>query len=193
MNQQMDPIALYEAMHTRDSYRLNNQGLLLWDMWRNRIKPTSSILEVGCGNGLLCKKLVKEGFDVTGVDIVSGDYDREGYKFIEGDFNNLKSIVDPKGYDALLSFDVIEHLEEEVDKKELFKTLSSISKNPILAICCCGGYPLHLSVHSPGYWLDVALDACPKKTWVAKAFNRHQELGNQPVVLLIGEEDNGSH
>jgi len=69
---------LYRTMHNATiGYRKNNWGLITLARWLLYLtKAPASILEVGCGNGKLCKLLVDIGYDVTGLDIVSWVYDR---------------------------------------------------------------------------------------------------------------------
>jgi len=88
------------------------------------------IIDIGCGKGYMDYLLAKKGFLVTAVDIdnesllkfkkIAQDY---RIKQINKDFNSL----DLKGYDIILSQEVLEHLEDY--KKALKKYASFIKKS----------------------------------------------------------------
>ena len=62
---------VYDRMMDNIPYEEWEQYLLQL-LYRHRIKPCSSIAELGCGTGSVSLLLQADGFEVTGIDI-SGD------------------------------------------------------------------------------------------------------------------------
>jgi len=148
--------ALYRTMHNASvDYRNNNQGIIRLQHWIGslREKP-ASILEVGCGNGKLCNLLVDMGYDVTGLDIVPGPYDRIAYQFVKHDIGLGFLPFKDKEFDYCLSFDVLEHLEKKWIEHHIWDMLR-VSKYLIGTVACFGKAPLHLTVQEPGYWQEI--------------------------------------
>lgn len=82
------------------------------------------VLEIGCGRGERTHLFVRAGCNVTAIDIV----DRRkpaltsGYDFVIADGKDLP--FTDKTFDALVSFDVIEHIDEdEIFLRESFRVL----------------------------------------------------------------------
>lgn len=76
-----------------------------------------SVLDVGCGNGVLCGALKKNGFDVAGAesDLQGCEVARMAYPNISffnvGVYDSPASIIASKGlYDCVVSTEVVEHL-----------------------------------------------------------------------------------
>lgn len=107
--------ALYRTMHnTVPGYQINNWGILTLHHWLSFVpEAKSSILEVGCGNGKTCKLLTDMRHDVTGMDLVPGSYDREGYEFVKHDITDGSFPFVDDTFDLAISFDVLEHIEPE--------------------------------------------------------------------------------
>lgn len=148
--------AIYRTMHNAiPAYRNYNQGIGRLPCWKHALKKKpASILEVGCGNGILCKKLVDMGHDVTGLDIVHGPYDREGYEFVKHDIElGYLPFVD-KSFDYCLSFDVIEHLHTRWGEHHVWDMLR-VSHQIIGTIACFERVPLHTNVKEPEYWKEI--------------------------------------
>jgi SAM-dependent methyltransferase len=141
-------------MHnTFDDYRGKNWGLVTLPQWLNRLKRPASILEVGCGNGKLCKLLSDLGYDVTGLDLVPGSYDRDGYNFVKHDITLSYLPFKDNEFDYCLSFDVLEHLPTKwVEQSiwDMFRVANSI----VVSVACYGNEPLHLTVRPPEWWVE---------------------------------------
>ena len=74
------------------------------------IKPDSSILDIGCGDGSF-KDFVKTS-SYTGVDIEKEEIDnikKQGHKSFLIDLNNYKKLQFREKYDYILFLDVLEH------------------------------------------------------------------------------------
>lgn len=176
-----DNVAYYQTQHLVN-HRLHilNCGLSSQRRWGAEIRNCKRILEVGCGNGKLCEQLA-ECFNVTGVDLVNGPYNRKGYAFQTLDIMEQEL---PTGFDAVLSFDVLEHIETA---KVPF-VLKSIGQAAPLVILSIAGYsvpPSHLTVKSPGWWLNALYGNMENRTWSVQIFNRYAHV-QSPVYIFIG-------
>ncbi len=171
--------SLYNTMHvSHEGYRHRNQGIARFCDWLHYLRdrrgevhnPWSdtpiSVLEVGCGNGKLCHILMSLGLDVTGVDIFDNKdvYDRSAYKFVRRDLTDTPYPFGDNEFDYSLSFDVLEHLPEEYIAPAL-REMARISCGLIIGVSCTGEPPLHLTVKTPGWWLDRLIENCPDFSW----------------------------
>ena len=170
---------LYRTMHlTHPGYRFRNQGILVACDWLHLLRDRRgevhnawtdkpiSIVELGCGNGILCNLLAGMRFDVTGVDMIKGElvYKRELYKFIEQDIASPPFLFKDNQFDYCLSFDVLEHINEK-HIPGVLKEMARISRAIIVKVSCHGVPPLHITVKSPGWWLNQLTENCPDFSW----------------------------
>jgi SAM-dependent methyltransferase len=79
---------------------------------RGSITPGAQILELGSGSGAFALRLMDAGFQVTCCDI-TGEYFSvsSGVSFIEADLNTEFAPQIAMQFDAVISMEVIEHLE----------------------------------------------------------------------------------
>jgi SAM-dependent methyltransferase len=129
-------------------------------------KPIS-IVELGCGNGKLCNLLSEMRMDVTGIDVTSVEhiYNRSGYKFIKQDLADLPYPFDDNQFNYSVNFDVMEHLPEDKISEILKETARITNRGIITKIACSGSPPLHITVKSPGWWLNQLIVNCPDFSW----------------------------
>lgn len=172
-------VALYRTMHnTNVLYRTGNHGLKTMCYWLHLLKDSDgrpfnpwsgrpiSIIEIGCGNGILCNTLSQMELDVTGMDLITADYiyDRSNYKFLEHDLIEIPYDFKDRHFRYCLSFDVLEHISEE-HIPEVLKEMARISSNLIIKVACNGTPPLHVTVHNLGWWRDKLNEFCPEFAW----------------------------
>lgn len=170
---------LYNTMHVaHPGYRHKNQGIARICEWSHLIRDrrgeihnpwsdtVTRVVEIGCGNGKLCQILASLELDVTGVDIFDNDavYDRSGYSFVKQDLMETPYPFEDNEFDYCLSFDVLEHLSEEYVAPAL-NEMARISRNMIIGVSCTGEKPLHLTIKSPGWWLDKLIENCHDYSW----------------------------
>lgn len=94
----------------------------------------ASILDVGCGNGVISRHLGKFGFNVTGIDVSDKTIEKanalnsfSNVKFIKKSAEEL--MATGKRYDAIICSEVLEHLDHpESLLQVLNKTLSQNGK-----------------------------------------------------------------
>jgi SAM-dependent methyltransferase len=171
--------ALYRTMHnSHPGYRHVNQGIKVACDWLHLLRDRRGevhnpwtdtpikVIELGCGNGILCKLLSTMGFDVTGTDLYEGKviYDRTAYKFLEQDLTKVPYPFKDNEFDYCLSFDVLEHLPEK-DIGAVLAEMARISRGIIVKVSCHGIKPLHITVKSPGWWLNQLTTYCPDFSW----------------------------
>ncbi|MBX7137869.1 MAG: class I SAM-dependent methyltransferase [Oligoflexia bacterium] len=93
------------TIHTHIAYRNRHRLLKRWGLGAN-----NSILDFGCGTGLFVKYMRQRGYQVSGFDA-----------FVP-EFSDSQALA--RNYDAVLSFDVIEHLDRPA---ELFQQLFDLT------------------------------------------------------------------
>lgn len=172
-------VALYRTMHNSHlGYRFTNQGVKSACDWFHLLRDKRgevhnpwtdtpiTILEIGCGNGILCELLASMSFDVTGVDLFDNEiiYKREGYKFVQQNLVYSPYPFEDRQFDYCISFDVLEHLEEKhIDA--ILREMARLSRGIILKVSCHGIPPLHITVKTPGWWLNKLTENCPDFSW----------------------------
>ena len=84
--------------------------------WMNEFQqPGLCILEVGCGSGWLCERLVRHG-DVTGLDLSDDMLKRAAVRVPEARFvaGNIMSVDLPSStFDVIVSLEVLAHVEDQ--------------------------------------------------------------------------------
>ena len=188
--------ALYRTMHnTFPSYQEKNWGILTLKHWFGFLPDRpASILEVGCGNGKLCRLLTDMHYDTTGVDLVTGSYNRDGYNFVQHDLMKDSMPFESKEFDMAVSFDVLEHLPEScIDGvlQDIFRVarkvaivvpcLHDTTRNKLLAA-------LHLTVKSPEWWLARLNKYSGNSTKRAVVFTDPENNLNR-MFFYSGEEE----
>lgn len=193
--------SIYKTMHySHPGYRNNNQGMAVLCDWLHLLRyedgtvyepwskrPKISVIEIGCGNGKLCHLLSCLTFDVTGIDIADGPYEREGYKFAIADItqNVCELALEKNEYDYCISFDVLEHISEK-EVPIALKTMDHIAKNIILKVACSGEPPLHLCVKSVGWWLNQLTIYLPNFSWeIVRLYNMYPQNEKQTFAPLF--------
>ena len=154
---EVDYQATYAHTHERhESYQKRNWGLRYMEHWlpTGVLRPGNSVLEIGCGNGKLCRRLAVQGHVVTGIDVVAGNYERGGYRFHEHDITKRPWPIDSKVFDVAMAFDLFEHL----DYGDLMPTLiafMSVGKRHVVSIPHCKSVgKLHRIIEPLKWWLD---------------------------------------
>jgi 2-polyprenyl-3-methyl-5-hydroxy-6-metoxy-1,4-benzoquinol methylase len=109
----------------RDSLR---RGATVLSLLKSLPLRSPNILEVGCGNGWLCEKLVEIG-RVTGVDIADSAIADARCRvpnatFFSGDFSSLKLPVSQ--FDVALTLETLSHVP---DQKEFVRNLAAVLKH----------------------------------------------------------------
>jgi len=110
-----------------------------------RMMP-QDLLEIGCGNGFFLEKIASLGLNVEGVDINQDAIATCKEKGLKVEGTNVFDIA--KSYDAVLLFQVLEHME---NAKELFEFVTSRLVRPgghlIIAVPDPDGYLKELDIN----------------------------------------------
>ena len=90
------------------------------------LKGNESIVDIGCGHGGVCHELIKQGFDVSGMEINQDaikSLKEKGFKILQSDITKPFDIVDR--FNIVCILDVLEHL---FDPYLLLKEAKKITK-----------------------------------------------------------------
>jgi hypothetical protein len=118
---------------------------------------------------------------MTGIDLVHGPYERQGYDFHVMDIMETEL---PRGFDACVSFDVLEHIETE----KVGRVLANIDASAPVLVFTIAGYgqpPQHLTVKSPGWWLNMLYSHMANRQWLIETLQRYKNKPS-PVYLFMG-------
>jgi len=126
--------------------------------------PPSAILEIGCGNGILSKALVMMGYDVTGLDIVPGPYNRDGYHFVQHNLHQGPLPFQDDEFDCCISFDCIEHLEPKWARSLIYE-MERVTRggNIIGTAACFKSSILHETIENKEWWMEMISQTCSKE------------------------------
>lgn len=120
--------SIYDKMMDNIPYEDWKEYLLLL-MYKYRVKPMSSVTEIGCGTGTMTGLLAEDGFNVTGLDL-SKDMLREAkkkYPTLEFREADMRDFILPDKQDAIISIcDSVNYL---LTVDDLTRTFSSVRKN----------------------------------------------------------------
>ena len=123
----------YTNYQLREEVLLNDRHFILYEKLRELgVKPHNSILELGCGIGVitsLMSTLVPQG-SITACDISEKSIElakqnvvnQQNIKFIASDIQSLS--LHGQKFDYLTLFDVLEHIPEE-DHEKIFRIIGS--------------------------------------------------------------------
>lgn len=177
---------LYRTMHNASpAYREINHGIMRLQHWVHLLRPFTSILEVGCGNGHLCKVLTRMELDVTGLDITEGPYERKGYDFVKHDITQGLPFKDNE-FDYCLSFDVLEHLRPE-RVEDTIREMFRVGRCVVFSISCAARGILHPTVRPPEWWLEILNRLYPgREDMTFKIFTRHGTT-EQTVLFYVSQ------
>jgi 2-polyprenyl-3-methyl-5-hydroxy-6-metoxy-1,4-benzoquinol methylase len=128
----------YEFERIADRKRID----FITDFLKSSLPSNASILDVGCGNGVISRHLGRFGFKVTGIDVSEKAIDKaqslnqfSNVKFMIKSAEDL--ITEGIKYDAIICSEVLEHLN---DPDALLEVLhKSLSRNGKLIITVPNG------------------------------------------------------
>ena len=122
------------------------------------VAPGSSILDFGCGNGIVSKAIASKGFPVTAIDVslktitearAANAHPNINYQVVPAG----KFVAEPRRYQAIICSEVLEHLD---DPASLLKALrTSLSDTGKLIVTVPNGYgPREVLVTKPVQYLQ---------------------------------------
>lgn len=135
-DRQYDKTQLREKSHGQNLHRDYSAHFFRWSFAARYIKPTSNVLEVGCGQDKPLSKILLLGqyrgcATYVGVDLNKiGDSHKTDTHFV-GEFNFVERQPEvmayvPQGYDNVVSMEVIEHMTKPLGMKFLAGIYASL-------------------------------------------------------------------
>ena len=153
-----------------DSFLRARYDLVINQLQKYGLSPSSKVLEIGCGDGALCGLLYKKfKYEITGIDPSSEgiQYCQEQFKLLnyKGSFRVCEGYDFPfetGSFDAILCCDVIEHLQQpEAMVSEIHRLLKpkglAIMTTPVRT----NEYPTD-KFHVMEFFPDQLVDLCRK-------------------------------
>jgi 2-polyprenyl-3-methyl-5-hydroxy-6-metoxy-1,4-benzoquinol methylase len=112
------------------------------DTLSKRLPAGATVLDVGCGNGIISRGIGRSGFTVYGIDISEKAIEkaRSLTTLPNVTFDNISAeqlVADGKRYDAVICSEVLEHLNQP--EKLLHTLYQSLSDNGILIVTVPNG------------------------------------------------------
>ena len=139
-----DPDGVFKSLHEINPLRMTyirDQICRHFDRDNSNLRSLNrlSVLDVGCGGGLICEPLARLGANVTGIDAVGENIElAKCHAFQMGlniSYQNMlpeELIGRKKQYDILINMEVIEHV---ADAKAFIITCSELLKPGGLMVC----------------------------------------------------------
>ncbi len=125
---------------------------------KSNLAPGATVLDVGCGNGIISRSLGEAGYHVFGIDVsekaISRARELNTYPHVSFEVLSAEQLASRGGkYDAIICSEVLEHLNRPGD---LLVTLhQSLADTGILIITVPNGKgPRELFVTRPVIWLQ---------------------------------------
>ncbi len=124
---------------------------------KSNLPPKATVLDVGCGNGVISRSLGELGYNVYGIDVSEKAISKakELNKFPNVNFDVISAeqlVAEGKKYNAIICSEVLEHLNRP---EELLITLyQSLTDTGVLIVTVPNGRgPRELFVTKPVIWL----------------------------------------
>ncbi len=95
------------------------------------VPPGSSVLDLGCGEGLVANELVKKSCHIVGLDQYPPETDSLS-EFIEWDLNNDTLPEEARKYEYILALDIVEHLRNPEGFMDMLREGAKLSTPTII-------------------------------------------------------------
>jgi 2-polyprenyl-3-methyl-5-hydroxy-6-metoxy-1,4-benzoquinol methylase len=89
------------------------------DFFLHHVEPDDSVLDIGCGNGLLTYDVASKARNVTAIDIderniewAKRNHNKENIRYLCGDATQLRFV---EKFDVIILSNVLEHIEDRHD------------------------------------------------------------------------------
>lgn len=128
----------YGLLHTMNPLRIFFIKNAIIDNFKNISNDNINILDIGCGGGITCESLCKEGFKITGVDpseesiLVAKEHAKRSNLNINYYVASPESLSTDNKFDVVISLEVIEHVQNPKDFIEICQSL--LKKDGVLIL-----------------------------------------------------------
>ena len=111
------------------------------------LTPEGSVLDVGCGDGLLLQMLAQKGIQAQGVDISDvavKECNKKGFTVQKNDFTTDLLPFEKGSFDTVIALDVLEHV---YNPEKLLSEMNRVSKsNIVISVPNFGSLPARVQV-----------------------------------------------
>jgi len=163
---------------------------------KRNLKNTYKILELGAGRYSYLKQ-IDNSLEITAIDLFepSIQYAKENKiydYYIKGNVNKLTDYIPPKSFDAVVAFDLIEHLSKE-DGLRLINNMIIVAKQQIIIYTPNGFLPQPSFNNNPfqehiSGWTYDEMKNMGFKVFGINGYKRLRKMYAEPVIKpnLIG-------
>jgi 2-polyprenyl-3-methyl-5-hydroxy-6-metoxy-1,4-benzoquinol methylase len=162
-----EDVSLLENMDTGHWYGDNRNKILIEWICKN-INKTQRILEIGTGTGNILSIIQLKGYSVEGIEPSISGYTASVEKGLKIENVSLENFKPTKKYDAVLAFDVLEHIEND---RNALRYINEILLKP-------GGLLLLAVPADPRLWSQLDVDVLHYRRYTKKGL----------VKILNGEK-----
>lgn len=178
----------YQRLHDENAaFQRNNW--LIEEVSTLKAFGGTSILELGCGNGLFLDEAARIWDEVVGVDWArSPVMDEVLRRSPNVRFEHVDVRVWSPGvkFDIVASADFLEHIAPH-DLEALIRTIASFGRVQYHKIACYDDGHSHLSILPPNDWINVFAAAVPGGNWrIAKEVSR-KGATDKKVICVVNE------
>ena len=171
-----EPNGKFKILHQITPIRLK---YILDNSPKKQIKNLS-VLDLGCGGGLICEPLARLKAKVTGIDFIKENIQIAKNHAVKSNLkinyinSDLHNFVSKKKYDLILMLEILEHLEDW--KKFLINIKRSLKPNGIIILSTINKNII--SKYSAIYFAENILNWIPKGTHDFNKFIKPEEIIN---------------
>ena len=163
--------SVYE--HTSPGYgKSGKRTPIVCDYISKRLPKGSSVLDASCGKGTIIRRLIDLGYKAEGTEMCDFLFKRDlvGLKVRKLFYSELGQ-VDSNSFDAVLSMDILEHLQSEGEIEDALLNLVRISKKYLLVAVGIGeSRPVRLENKVPDNEIHFILRS---KDWWREKISSH--------------------
>jgi SAM-dependent methyltransferase len=170
-----DDVLMLENMDERHWYG-KNRNILLNNLVLKHVKLDQEILEIGCGTGTILKNLKAHGYSVTGIEPTNTGFSSCIEKNLNVQNKYLNEYFPDSKYDAILLFDVLEHIENDL------KALQHIHDHLLKS----GGIIIIAVPSSPILWSQLDVDVFHFRRYTFRTMSKLLKNSNFEIKFYRG-------
>lgn len=174
-----------EARHYDKLYRedygkggTSSHRLTLSTIARFKEKEIKTVLDVGCGRGLLIKELLARDLDVTGTEIVPVLFAKELRKLpvVMCAVQHLQDEFPGRQFDAVLAVDVLDHLSNEENVRVAVEQMGLLASKVVIA-SINGPFRTQSILRNYDWWEKTLIEGLSEKGFSAPVVTCEPDSG----------------